>query len=403
MGTQQPTEGEAVNELATALAVTKEDMAALSTEQRAAIAERKNANIVSAQMAGTNWGKGLDQPTRRAVSDWGQRHGIDVATEIFVLGGSIYLNAQFYINRLVEMVKAGHVLDFSQDMVQHDARLGEVLAEVLPADASDEERAELREAQAKARREIRRRRDIRIMYGIPESATAAVVTTIRLTRLPSVPFVGIKWAPHANSQHRDPVGTDYPQESALTRSARRALKQVVRHLPEVVEWLEGAEEDAIATVDTAIRASVERSERAAVAAGPEPKQLTEGPVRTMGAVQVPEAEFLAHELAAAAVASRRRSSGGPVSVEAPGSDPYGEKGPQDGPNGEPNPFLKDETTAPSPHPVAPDLFGGVSPMEPTAEQRAAADNASDDGHDDMEDLTPTERAAMERLSTRRGG
>jgi hypothetical protein len=370
------------DDLKTALAVTKEDMAALSTEQRAMIAQRKNANIVAAQLAGLNWGKELDSATNRAVADWGQRHGVDVTTEIHVLGGNIYLNAQFYLNRLIDLVRAGQVLDFQQWFVQDDPRLAEALNEVVPATAGEAERLELEESKARIRKEIRFRREMRIKYSVPDTATAAVVTEVRLVKMPHVPFMGIKWAPHPNSRSADPVGKDYPQETALTRSARRALKQIVRHIPEVAKWLEGAEEDAIATVDKAIAENVERNQRKNLGTG-EPRQLGAGAPGTFTPKAVPEPDYITSE--DVVPPAKGKQAGGPVAVEAPGADPYA-----------------DPTEGFKTLVIDRDLFGKVSVIEPTAEEKArAAAVAAGDDDDDMSDLSPDDRAAMERMNRRR--
>lgn len=278
--TAEPKPGEKGSDAAHPLAVTKADLSALTDDQRSAIAQRKNANIVTAQMSAQNWGKGLDEPTRRAVADWGARNGIDPTTEIFVLGGSIYLNAQFYINRLVGLLHRGLILDYRQELIQHDPRLQAIVDETidpkLPADLKEIAEEDRRDAF----REIRRRRRLRIEHGAPEKSTlqgndadkfAIGLTTIVLAAMPETPIKGVKWAPHDAS---DPVGKNYPQETALTRSARRALKQCVTHIPELARWVDGSAEDAVATVAVALREHeqkrVETEKRTAIAAGAEP-------------------------------------------------------------------------------------------------------------------------------------
>lgn len=340
----------------TALAITKDDMAALSPAQRAQIALRKNANIVAAQIAGTNWGKGLDVATQRAVSDWGLRTGIDVATEIFVLGGNIYLNAQLYINRGIDLIMRGILLDYNQRFIQDDEQLDFIVREVLPATASAEERADLAIAQAAARREVRERRLLRIKHGAPHKPEikAIVLTEIVLAAMPHTPFYGLKWCPHPNAKSDDPVGTQYPQESALTRSARRAWKQVVRQIPEVQRFIIGAEEDAAANVNDLLKAHHERN----LAAGEGPKQLTEGTVEE------------------AAIRSRRgmvpvpdyvTSDPGPSSRAAANAAKMADPFVTPGTESIDTPF-DDKVPAPV-GPVSTTLFGTDEVMEPTTEER----------------------------------
>lgn len=271
--TAEPKPGDKGSDSAHPLAVTKQDTAALSEVQRQEIALRKNANIVTAQLAGTNWGKGLDEPTRRAVADWGGRNGIDVTTEIFVLGGNIYLNAQFYQNRLVGLLHRGLILDYRQEFIQADPRLQVIVDEPIDTKLPPE-LVKIAEAdRAEAFAEIRRRRRLRIEHGAPDKAPSGVenfaigLTTIVLAAMPHTPIRGVKWAPHDKS---DPVGTNYPQETALTRSSRRALKQCVTHIPELARWVDGSAEDAIANVAEQLRANEQRLEtekRAQLTAG----------------------------------------------------------------------------------------------------------------------------------------
>lgn len=222
---------------------TQEAMAALSPEQRAEIILRRQANVMQAQFAGTNWGKGMDADTRKAVADWGNRNFVDVTTEIDILGGNIYLNAKFYIARLVSMVQSGKVLDFRQEFINDDARF----QSDIPADVE----------------ERNRRRQLRVVHNVPDDATAAVLTTIVLTVMPHTPFYGVKWAPRTQS---DPIGKAFPQETALTRSARRCLRLVVRYLPEIATMVQGAEEDAKTSLAEVLEAAHENAK--AIGAGP---------------------------------------------------------------------------------------------------------------------------------------
>jgi hypothetical protein len=50
----------------------------LPPEMQAMVELRRANNIIAAQIAETNWGKGMDRETRRAIAEWGRRHEIDV-------------------------------------------------------------------------------------------------------------------------------------------------------------------------------------------------------------------------------------------------------------------------------------------------------------------------------------
>jgi hypothetical protein len=304
----------------------REALAALSPEKRAEIMLRRQANIVTAQIASTNWGKGMDADTAKAVSDWGQRNGIDVTKEIFILGGNIYLNAEFYLNRLATLIERGRVLDWRQSFVNIDARLDES----NPID----------------RAEIARRRDARVRFNIPDEATSAVVTELELASMPGVPIIGVKWAPRSAS---DPIGKAFPQETALTRSARRCLRQAVRYLPEIATYVTGAEEDAAATVSATIVEAARRRHEIAEAGA---KQLAAGPAAPLAA-----AEHTAGAVAREAVN---------VAAAATAPDPY----------------TGAEVTPPPAPPAAGSMLAGA----PTGR------SADVEVIDDLDLLTPAERA-----------
>lgn len=299
-----------------------EAFATLPVADRVEIMRRRQANIVTAQIASTNWGKGMDPNTAKAISDWGERHGIDVTKEINVLGGNIYLNAEFYLNRLATLIERGRVLDWRQRFVNEDPRL----RDDVPA-----------EVQEKAER-----RQLRIAHNIPEGATSAVVTELWLTSMPHTAIVGVKWAPRHES---DPIGAKFPQESALTRSARRCLKQAIRYLPEVARYVQGAEEDAETTVSAVIEA--DRDRRREIEAN-NTKALPAAPIRP---VSVPE-----------------HVEASPVTVHAPGS-------------------LATSAMA--------DAYSGETAAPKAAPATPAPAAASDDDFDEMSLLDPDERALVE--------
>lgn len=282
--TVDPAATDAAAEAAARKSATAEALAMIPPEERARIMLRRQANLVTAQIAGTNWGKGMDVETAKAVSDWGQRHGIDVTKEIYILGGNIYLNAEFYLNRLATLIAQGRVLDWRQSFVNIDARLDEH----DPAE----------------RAEMQRRRQARLRFNIPDEATAAVVTELELVSMPGVVIYGVKWAPrHAN----DSVGKAYPQETALTRSARRALKQAVRYMPELATIVEGAEEDAAVSIAATLAEHAQK--RRAEIAGESAKQLGAGTVPPVQGAEYADGKVPVTPLNTAAVADPYAGAG----------------------------------------------------------------------------------------------
>lgn len=209
----------------------------LPPEMQAVVEIRRANNIIAAQIAETNWGKGMDRETRRAIAEWGRRHEIDVTTEINVLGGGVYINANFYMGRLAKMVERGVVEYAVADHVEVDSRLAE-----FPD-------------------ELKRRKLERIRYQLPEKAVSAVVARIKLFRVP-VEFTAAKWCggrgTNSGGKFKDPVGEEFPVETSETRAFRRCLKQLVSHIPDEVRRIQMAEEDAEVSLNGVLEQSAKQ-------------------------------------------------------------------------------------------------------------------------------------------------
>ena len=210
---------------------------------------RRAQNAVVAQIAGMNWGKALDIGTRRAVADWGQRFRVDVTTEIDVLGANIYLNARYYLRRLAELIARGVVEYAYADHVEDDPRLTK-----LGAEGEGETTRRLRE---------------RIKHGIPDKATGAVVFRIKLNAL-TKEITGASWC-GGGTRKSDPVGEAEPVKTAESRAARRAVRQIASHLPDVAQEIEAVATEA-EVVTARIHAAHEQdardvTERVALARG----------------------------------------------------------------------------------------------------------------------------------------
>jgi hypothetical protein len=209
----------------------------LPPEIQAAVELRRAQNIVAAQLSESSWGKGMDRETRRAVAEWGRRHGIDVTTEIHVLGGNVYLNSAFFLHRLAKMVERGQVEYAVADHVECDPRLVE-----FPEEA-------------------KRRTLERVRYQLPDNAKSAVVARIKLNNT-AVEFSAAKWCGgRGNNKHgnpKDPIGDEFPVETSESRAFRRCLKLLVSHIPDEVRRIQEAEEDAQVSLGMQIESDHDR-------------------------------------------------------------------------------------------------------------------------------------------------
>lgn len=212
----EPT-GTAVAEVAT------EGVGALPQYMRDAINHRKQLNVVAGEMAKLTWGEKMDQQTRRAVADWAHRYGVDPATEMHVLGGNVYPNAKYYLRRLGELVRAGKVDYAAPDFIHYDTRLT-----MLAKDGDKWAGEEL----------VRRQRE-RILHDVREEAIAACVFRIKLAGMPTE-ITGCK---AIYGDKADPVGKGSPMETVETRAARRAIRMIASHVPDVVQEIVKMEAD----------------------------------------------------------------------------------------------------------------------------------------------------------------
>lgn len=230
---------------------------------------KRQQNIVAAQIAGTNWGKGLDLATRRALSDWAMRAGLDPATELDVLGGRFYKNAQYYQRRLSELVEQNKVVYAYVEHVENDPRLAKIAA-----DKTDPPRA------ARALGEMKRREDMRIQYGIPDKAVGASIFHIMLTNV-GFEFSAAKWC-GGGTRQKDPVGDEFPIETSETRALRRGMRLIAAQNPGLAHLVEVNDDDTIdADIGETLRAGLLRAKNdqiaAAAASIPKPMlQMTAG-------------------------------------------------------------------------------------------------------------------------------
>jgi hypothetical protein len=190
-------------------------------ETKLAIEERKQLHLVAAKISEMNWGKGLSPHMQNAVAAYCRESMLD-ASEINVLGGNIYRNANYYLRRLSEMLDDDEVEYAKPDHVHADARLAAV--------AKGEG-----EQAAWARAELDRRTRERIALNIPDAAVAAVVFRVKLRGV-DLEFTGAKWC-GGGTRKSDPVGDSFPVETAETRACRRCMRYVASQIPRL-KWRE---------------------------------------------------------------------------------------------------------------------------------------------------------------------
>ena len=204
----------------------------LPDEVKVALAQRKNQHLVAAKMSEMNWGRGLDEMTRRAVASYLERNKLDL-TEVDVLGGNLYRNSRYYKRRLAEMVEDGKIEYVKSDWVQVDKRL-----DVHAEEWSTGEKT--------------RRERVRIEYGIPDAAVGACVFRIKVRGV-GVEFTAAKWC-GGGTRTADPVGDKFPMESSETRACRRAMTLCASSIP-ALRWREEELNDAGIEVTALIKES----------------------------------------------------------------------------------------------------------------------------------------------------
>lgn len=202
-------------EIGDAMRVARQSGEGIPQHVVAELARRKNQHLVAAKMSEMNWGKGLDEMTRRAVASYLERNKLDL-TEVDVLGGNLYRNSRYYKRRLAEMVEDGKIEYIKSDWVHADKRL-----EVHADEWSTTEKT--------------RRDRVRIEYGIPEAAIGACVFRVKLKGV-STEITAAKWC-GGGTRTADPVGDKFPMESSETRACRRAMTLVASSIP-ALRWHE---------------------------------------------------------------------------------------------------------------------------------------------------------------------
>jgi hypothetical protein len=205
---------------------------------RAALDLRGRQRAVMRELRNKTWGKDLGDNTLKALVLWCEKRGMDAATEVDVLGGNIYLNAKFYLRKLAQKIDAG-LIDYAYaDHVEHDERLLR-----LANDASGPP-----DVRERAKAENYRRAMERIAHRLPDTALAAVVFRVKVkgmtTEMTGAKAVGGFRGKNAGGKLKDPIGEEFPTETAESRAARRACRQIIDAFPDLKAEMDVVEAEA---------------------------------------------------------------------------------------------------------------------------------------------------------------
>jgi hypothetical protein len=300
----------------------------LPPEAEAEIEKARILNLVVAAIAGCSWGKNMSTAMRRAYADYCRRYDVDPVTEMDNLGGTPYVNADWFLRKLGELRMSGIVKDFWLEHIHADPRL-----DALRKDQSIS--ADLRKIAEQRWFDMLIKR---IAHNAPEDAEAICVCTIVL---PSggAPIQGCKWAgngtsvmqpKHNGNSAPNPIAEANATLSVESTSIRRAARQLFSHVSGVRVSLPYPEamEDEIAELQARTRVANAKVDAASAEAA---RPMEKAPLQITG---YNEAE--AFQQAFAARARRETGEIETVTVErqapdasmihrfATMSDPYGE-------------------------------------------------------------------------------
>lgn len=199
----------------------------LPPEAEAEIEKARIQNMIVAAIAGLSWGKNMSTAMRRAFADYCRRYDVDPVVEMDNLGGTPYVNAEWYLRKLGELRMKKIIRDFTLEHIHADKRLDALRKdETLPADMRAEAQRRWFDMLLK-----------RIEQNAPEDAEAICVCSLDIGDGGS-PIRGCKWAgngtsvpqPSRNGSRPNPVAEANPTLSVESQSIRRALRQLYTHV-----------------------------------------------------------------------------------------------------------------------------------------------------------------------------
>jgi len=193
------------------------------------VAEARERNALTTAIRGATWSKEANEITIRAIAEYCWRNKLDPVRHVELLGGKIYLTATLYLEKAAPYVRAGIYVPSEPDLIHADERLDALAAS----------------GDAWGREEQCRRMRLRIMHGVPESATGACVYSVTVAKSGAV-FTGVNWCgggtrviekavwennkrtDRKESKDGDPIGTAEPVKTAITRAQRRAWVALIQ-------------------------------------------------------------------------------------------------------------------------------------------------------------------------------
>lgn len=238
----------ATKEPGTAVATT-DKRRALAPEHQQVIDENRARNAVIQQIRGTIWSKEMNEGQIRALAQYCRENQLDAVRHVEVLGGRIYLTAEFYDERGADLLRSGEIVPAEPDYINADPRLDEM------AKRGDEWAVE----------ESTRRVRERIKWNVPESAKAAVVQRFIIAGNGKA-VIGVNWC-GAQGGKKDPVGDAEPTKTAQTRARRRAWKQIADVIPGYAAMVRPVEEAARALPVMTVDSVASRPTRPVIANG----------------------------------------------------------------------------------------------------------------------------------------
>jgi hypothetical protein len=225
-------------------------LAGLDAEGRRQVLEQRMRRANLQAVANESWGSALSPNAQRAVAAYMVRFNLDVG-EVEILGGKIYRNGQYYKRRIAEMRTRGMVEWSMGDHIGPDARLDK-LAEDGDAWAKEESTRRLRE---------------RIRWSVPEDATHAYVSRVKV-KGDENPLEGCDWiTPKRMKQTKygpklaDPVGADEPEKTVITRAWRRVGLIAAAEIPELRQQEEVMDAGAVEVSEEVERIGTEEGAR----------------------------------------------------------------------------------------------------------------------------------------------
>lgn len=208
-------------EVSPELAQAREELAKIQQAGLAAVERHKTLNAVARMLEGCKWGdisgQSLSPQTRYGIARICDAYRADPLLHIHILGGRVYLNADYWTGKLNALPELDHWLQ-NNITKRYSTELREIAKQTFQ-DAKEFEDEDMKDQARRILGEARYADEARAYHGIPDDAEAAYETLVYLDGKAEP----IREANHApNHPTRDPVGKARPEVTAKTRSLRRA-------------------------------------------------------------------------------------------------------------------------------------------------------------------------------------